>query len=332
MRHLNMGRKTYLAIGTGLVVLLAVLARSDTVEPAPPLDIVYLGRISPGEDPRYQLFIEALGGLSPHLRSRVRPHHVIALTASATRLPEAVQEALALHPALVVAPSAATARAMRQAGSSVPVVFTSFTDPVAEGVVSSIAERAEPFAGVWMIDDLDSKRLELLLLAYPGIRSVAVLLDRTRERNDDAMRRLPIVGRSLGLDVTVLLADDFAEAQRLLDLPQTQRFDAWSIPPTGLASINGPQLLERLRAWGKPVIVGSTQYVKEGAPISYAYDNSLRWPTMVQLVERVLSGESPGSIPVLRQYRPELAARPIPAEGFPSPSWAAVRRADLVFR
>lgn len=328
MRIARMAHALVLVL-VGLTV--SVLARSDAAAPPEPLHIAYLGRISAAEDPVFRRYQAQLGLMPAELRERVVLHHLPALQATHERIDEAVTEALRLRPALIVAPSSATARALRERGADVPVVFTSFTDPVQDEIVSSTAARAEPFTGVWMADDLDPKRLEILRDAYPGIRRVAVLMDPVWAQNTQAEHALPAFGRGLGLDVRVLLARNADEALRLLDAPEARGIDAWCVPPTGLANLSGAEILARLRAAGRPLIMGYARDVEQGAPLSYMADNSFRWPAMMELTTRVLQGERPGAIPVQRPYKTILAARPA-AAGFPPPSPQVVQRADLIYR
>gem|GEM_PF-3456985 len=332
MSGMRIARMAHAWVPMLLGLLIAVLARSDAAVGPAPIHVAYLGRISAAEDPVFQHYEAQLERLPAELRRRVHMHHLPALLENEARIEEAVTAALALRPSLIVAPSTATATAVRQRRSDIPVVFTSFSDPVRSGIVTSTGSRSEAFAGVWMADDLDRKRLEVLRDAYPGIRTVAVLMDRPWADNTDAGTLLPGFGHGLGLAVTILLADKVDEAMRLLDEPGARAFDAWSLPPSGLANLRGEAILQRLQQWRKPVIVGYTRDVQRGAPLAYVADNSFRWPAMMDLTERVLQGERAGAIPVQRPYKTILAVRPLSSGGFPAPSPQIVQRADLVYR
>jgi putative ABC transport system substrate-binding protein len=280
------------------------------------------------------LFTEALAHLPNDLRASVELRWATALLVDGgDRIPEAIDEALAIRPQVLIAPNAAVARAVRRRQLSIPVIFSSFLNPVRRDVVSSTLHRDEPFAGVWIADEMDSKRLEILHDAYPAVKTVAVLMDRDWGQDTDAQARLPAAGQRLGLQVTLLYAEDLAEARQLLKRPEAARFDAWCLPPTGLAYLYTADLLQYIKAWGKPVILGDTRDVQQGgAPLSYMVEENFRWTAMVDLMARVLQGEPAGSIPIQRPVQSVLAVRPAPAEGFPSPSAQVVRRADVVAR
>ncbi len=325
-----------LAYAFGWVALLvgvALMAKFFDTRPAEsePWRVVFLGRIAPAQDPRYQHFVAALEALSPDLRQRIDLRFVRSLTEGPPRIEPALDEALALRPAVIIAPYADAAKALRRRQGKTPVIFRTLLDPIRAGVVSSITSRPEPMTGVSVSDLLDAKRLELLHDAYPRARRIAVLMDRDWGEDTEASLRLPTLAKSLGLELTLLYAEDRAEAELVLDAPASRAFDAWCLPPTGLAGLNSDYILGRLRSWDKPVIVGRLQDVEQGVPLAYFADHDFVWHAMVELLMRVLQGEPAGSIPVQRPHRTVLAVRPLPLAGFPAPAVPVIQRADVVF-
>lgn len=310
----------------------AALLRADCARLPLTQLIVFLGIGSAAKDPSFQRFQAAVDKLPDENRRRMQIRFMDAgLEAPASMLAAAGRVA-ALRPALIVAPSSATAKLAKDHVGGTPIVFGSVLDPVRYGVVSSMERRAEAMTGVWVADTLDAKRLEILRDAYPRVKRVAVLIDRPWGEYFDSEKTLPPIAASLGLEVTILYAEGTPEAEALLAEPRAADFDAWCLPRSGLAGLNTPMIVNKLRAWGKPVILANTADMSGGAPLSYALDMSFAWPAMAELVVRVLDGEPPGGIPILRPQRAVLAVRPNPEGGFPAPSAQVVRRADLVLR
>jgi putative ABC transport system substrate-binding protein len=317
-----------------LVLSLALFVRADSAVAPARVRAVYLGRIAANEDPGFKSFSEALAQVPPELGAVLELRYVTALLAEGKdRIPQAIDEALALKPHILIAPNAAVGSALKRRELAIPVIFSSFLHPVRTKVVTSTLRRDEPFAGVWIADDMDGKRLEILHDAYPSVKTVAVLMDRDWGEDTEAETRLPAVGERLGLKVSVLYAEDLAEARQVLARPEAADFDAWCLPPTGLTYLYTADLLKYIKAWRKPVILGDTRDVREGgAPLSYMVEESFRWTAMVDLMARVLQGEPAGSIPIQRPVQSVLAVRPAPADGWPPPSPQVVRRADVVAR
>ena len=326
-------RLTSTLVSMTLVLSSLLLFRADTAVTRERLLAVYLGRISTNEDPGFAAISQASIHLPAQVRERFELRWLTALLPDRNeRVKEAIDEALAMQPQVIIAPNPLVAYMLRQRQLRVPVIFSTFLNPVKREVVTSIQQRDEPFTGVWIADDMDSKRLEILHDAYPAVKTVAVLMDRDWGEDTDAAEKLPALGRRLGLDVSLFYAEELVEAEEVLARPEAARFDAWCLPPTGLTNLYSAEILARIKAWGKPVIVGETRDVQAGAPLSYMVEESFRWTAMTDLMGRVLQGEPAGSIPIQRPVQSVLAVRPTPAAGFPAPSAQVVRRADLVLR
>ena len=64
----------------------------------------------------------------------------------------------------------------KKASATIPIVFTSYADPVGDGIVSSLARPGGNITGLTsMSRDLDGKRLELLKESFPKVARVAFL-------------------------------------------------------------------------------------------------------------------------------------------------------------
>lgn len=308
-----------------------LLTRADTAVGPTKLSVVFLGQRSAAQDSAYQKFQREL--LARH---RTRAERIefsfVATPADEVVLAEALRVIGAKKPELIVAPSGHAALAARHAAPAVPLVFGTFANPVSEGVVSSMQRRPEAATGVWIANDLDAKRLEILRDAYPHIRKVAFIGDRGWSRTARAESLLPEVAARLGLQVTILYAETPEQALQLLQTKQAASFDAWCIPRTGVTVGDTRRLMDQFRALGKPLILADTAAVIAGAPMSYALDTSFAWPALADLSARILAGEHAGDIPIERPPRFVLALRTGPETGLPPPSISVVRRADLVIR
>ncbi|MCE4556460.1 ABC transporter substrate binding protein [Roseateles cellulosilyticus] len=298
----------------------------------PRLQVVYLGRESPDVDTGYGKFVQSFRSGHAELSRRVTFAFVnveenpgIDVAATLARLRDT-------RPDLLLAPNADVALQATQHAPGIPLVFSSYVHPVHEGLVTSLSRRQEPVTGIWVAEQLDGKRLETLRDAYPWIRSVAVLTDRSWNTSVNALAPVEDTARRLGLSVKLLLADTSEEAQALLDAPEAREFDAWVVPRSYVAFLATPMILKRLRAWNKPVILGNTADVRAGAPLSYAVDTSFIWPGLADLSARVLAGEPAGGIPIQRPQRFVLAVRTGVDTGLPTPRIEVVRRADIVIR
>jgi len=92
------------------------------------------------------------------------------------RFPKLAAELVQLKVDIIVTTAGPPSRAAKQATNTIPIVFTQVSDPVAEGLVTSLARPGGNITGLSQIGpELAGKRLELLKEAFPKISRVAVL-------------------------------------------------------------------------------------------------------------------------------------------------------------
>lgn len=326
---MNIARWHWSLVSVFMAIACVPGMRADTAVVDTKPRVAYLGKGTADADPYFQRFLGAVRQHRPELLAKSRVEF-INVDENDVQFDTVLKDIAATHPALMVAPNGFKAVAARRLAPDVPLVFASYADPVMFGMASSMLSRPEPSVGIWISDQLDAKRLELLHDAYPQLKRIAVLGDNAWRRNIDADRTLPSAAEKLGVTLALLYADTPAEAEALLADPATQQHEAWCLPRTAL-TLN-LKLVERFRASGKPVIVANTSDVEAGAPMSYALDTSFIPQALADLVWRIISGESAGSIPIQRPQRFILALRTGPEVGLPLPSISVVRRADLVLR
>lgn len=318
-----------------LAGLLAALAACGGLQaPAAPL-VLYLSASPAEEDRGYPRFAQALAqqaaaqGLAYRLQHR---HAAVGETAMAA----AVRDALALRPALIVASSGdhATAAFRERAAAGlereVPIVFSSLPDPVQRGFVNSLERPGRNITGVTFQDRVHAKRLELLRDAFPAVRRVGVLLDRSYTAQVDFARELAAPGRSLGLQLIAFVADDAAELQTAWALAEALSVQGWYIPPTWFAYTDEALIRDGLRQRQRPAIHVTDGEVARGALLAYEQQSGFAYPAMAELSLRVLRGEDAGAIPVQRPWRFVLSVRPRDEPVALHIDASVVRRADRV--
>src|SRR5439155_8296824 len=95
---------------------------------------------------------------------------------NANRMPELAADLVKLAPDLIVAVADQAATVARDATTTTPVVFLGVGDPVASGLVQSLARPGGSMTGVvYVAPGVSTKRLELLKETAPGIARVAVI-------------------------------------------------------------------------------------------------------------------------------------------------------------
>lgn len=292
--------------------------------------IVFMAQGDAAQDSYFQRFATALKARHPELLAHTKVE-ALSLPRDEAGLEQALRQAGTTPPTVWVAQNGAQARAARKVGAIVPLVFSSHADPRLIGIASNLLKRSEPSTGLWINDDLDAKRLDLLLDAYPSLTAVAILGDSEWfEVSTPQHQQLTEMARARGVALHILQAASVEEALTLLDAPESTATQAWCLPRTTL-TLDG-RVGKRLGVMGKPVMAGHTPDVYETANLSYAFDKAFVAPALADLAARVVSGDPPGSIPIQTPERFQLAVRITADPRLPPLNPDVVRRADLVVR
>jgi len=317
----------------GTILLSVSVLSADTASTPPPLRVAFLGRESATTDPNFRRFADAVNRMHAALKRPVQIGFVRASDPNGRIHEDAVAKAVRGRPDLLVAPNGTMAQVARRLAASVPMIFSSYLDPVQSRIASSMLARDEAVTGIWISDHLDGKRIEILLDAYPAVRRIAVIGDSWWAEGVKARETLPRRARELGAYADVFVAQTPDELQLIFNRADAPSYDAWCIPGTFLAEQNGAAIHERLRKWRKPAVFATTADVLlHGAPLGYELDTSFVWPGLASLAIRVLGGEVAGSIPIQRPQRFKLAVHARPIAELAPPDVSVLRRADVVAR
>ena len=121
------------------------------------------------------------------------------------RLPSLVAELVQLTVDVVVVVALPAIRAAKQATKSIPIVMVTNFDPVAFGLVASLARPGGNVTGLTLLTrDLSGKRLELLKEVVPGISRIAILWNRPSERVGSGFEDYEATARALKIQLQSL--------------------------------------------------------------------------------------------------------------------------------
>lgn len=250
------------------------------------------------------------GEMGISARHRVRLQHVVVNISNLTNADAAkVRESLATHPAAIIAPNGECAQLAKALAASVPIIFASYQDPIALGLIKSLARPGENITGFTLFVPIDQKRLELLLQLSPKAKRVGILADRYGRRDVGLTDFLDQPKAVHGFQTEMFVAETVADLEGILATPRAKRIDAWYVPYTVLPFEEPEAVVRLFNSVRKPVIFSHTHFVERGGLLSYqpamTIDEGLRlWATMVGLI---LDGVAPGEIPIERPKSFELA-------------------------
>jgi putative ABC transport system substrate-binding protein len=225
------------------------------------------------------------------------------------RLPALAADLVRRHVNVIAAPgSTPAALAAKAATATIPVIFQVGTDPVAAGLVASLARPAGNVTGVTNINtELIPKRLELLRELIPTAKLIALLVNPTSPFITESISKdLQSATRALGLQLHILNASTEYDFDTVFATFTKLRADVLVIAPDAMFISRSGQLGTLTLRHAVPAVTQFREFAAAGGLMSYG--GSFTEPTRLVGVYtgRVLKGEKPADLPVMQATKVEL--------------------------
>ena len=216
-------------------------------------------------------------------------------------------ELAALAPDVILAHGAATLAPLLQATRTTPIVFVGVTDPVAAGLVDSLARPGGSATGFMNFEyGVGGKWLELLKEIAPGVTRAAVPRDPTQGGSTAALAAAQAVAPSLGVEVNPVNMRDADEIERAI-AAFARAPNGGLIMPAGGRTLLHRGLIITLAARHKlPAVYSNRSFVAAGGLVSYGPDFIDQYRQAARYVDRILKGEKPADLPVQAPTKYEL--------------------------
>jgi putative ABC transport system substrate-binding protein len=224
------------------------------------------------------------------------------------RYPALAADLVQLPVDVIVAAGGSPARAAKQATTTIPIVMLVGVDPVAQGLVASLARPGGNITGLTiMTRELSGKRLELLTEAVPGLSHVALLVDAGNPNRQVFLYDHEAAARVLGMQLLPLEVrgpDDFVGAFQAATQGQAQ---ALIMVQGALFLTQQARLAELALASRLPTMSGETGYAEAGGLMHYGPDIPGSFRRVAVYVDKILKGAQPADLPVEQPTKFELA-------------------------
>ena len=217
------------------------------------------------------------------------------------RLPELAADLVRLKVDLIVVSGGPTPLAAKGATSTIPIVMTSFADPVGAGLVASLARPGGNVTGnASLAPELNTKRLEVLKDAVPKLSRVG-LLRLSGDSIGQDLQLKDLRPAALALKVQLEEIDAQPDAKGLESAFQTAKQKQVNAIMT---TTTRPFFGERKRIvalagkYRLPAIYSQKEYVDEGGLMSYGADYDDLYRRAAVYVDKILKGAKPADLPV----------------------------------
>jgi putative tryptophan/tyrosine transport system substrate-binding protein len=226
----------------------------------------------------------------------------------ADRLPALAADLVRQRVAVIVAPGGtATVRAAKTATATIPIVFEIGSDPVEDGLIASFNRPGGNVTGVTAINgELAGKRLGLLCEMAPKAKRVGVLVDPDSAfASRTSIADMETAAAAIGRSIEIFFARSMSDIEGLSAILLQKRVDALLVAATPLFMGLRVELATVL-AHSVPAMYSDRAFAYAGGLISYGANALDQFRLMGVYAGRVLKGEKPADMPVLRPAKFEL--------------------------
>jgi putative ABC transport system substrate-binding protein len=224
------------------------------------------------------------------------------------RMPDMAADLVRRQVAVIAAPGFASAEiAAKAVTSTIPIVFSTGGDPVEIGLVVSLNRPGGNVTGVsYMNAELGPKRLGLLHELVRGAKRFAALFNA-----DDPNSRVPLTdlqarAADIGVTVEPLYIRNDRDIDAAFDGLKERRFEALLIFPSVVLFDRRVQVLTLAARHAAPIIYPAREWATAGGLMSYGSSFVDQWLQAGIYTGRVLKGEKPADMPILRATKFEF--------------------------
>ncbi len=231
------------------------------------------------------------------------------------RFPALVAEFVQLKVDVIVLSGPPALHAARRATSTIPVVFVVLADPIAAGLVTSLARPGGNLTGLAsQFEELITKQLQLLKEAVPTVSRVALL--HHRESWPAVVSAAETAARSLALAARTLEVEG-VEFENAFRTARREPVGAIHVLPSPIFYAHRGRLIELAARYRLPAVYELKPFVEDGGLISYGPNINEMFRRQASYVDRILKGAKAGDLPIERPttFEPDDPALPAAAGG-----------------
>jgi putative tryptophan/tyrosine transport system substrate-binding protein len=191
------------------------------------------------------------------------------------------------------------ALAVKNATSTIPIVFVAVGDPVGLGLVASLARPGGNITGFTNITtELMPKLVELLTELVPQAKVIALLVNPNNANAEGVIRKTQDAARAKGLQISVLKAGTQGEIDAVFASLVQQQAGRLVVDPDGFLASRRAQIVALAARYAIPAVYAHPSFVTAGGLIAYGIDDDAVYRQAGIYAGRILKGAKPADLPV----------------------------------
>jgi putative ABC transport system substrate-binding protein len=223
------------------------------------------------------------------------------------RLPALAAELVHLKVDIIVSASPPATRAAKEATSTIPIIMTQDSDPVANGFVASLARPGENISGLSTVaPELSGKRLELLKEIVSRLSRVAVLGTSTEPGNAQSLKEVERAARAFGVKLQYLDVLDPKDIETVFRAARKDHAESVLVLPSAVFIFHRTQIVELAVKSRLPAMYFRGIFVDDGGLMSYGVNLNDLDRRAATYVDKILKGAKPADLPVEQPTKFEL--------------------------
>jgi putative tryptophan/tyrosine transport system substrate-binding protein len=298
-----MSRKIIVCLPTIALLSIVLSAQAQQAKKVP-----RVGLLIPGSESAFSIRIEAFRQGLRELGYAEGQNIVIESRygeGELDRFPDLAAELIRLKVDIIVTASIPPVLAAKKASSTIPIIFAAVNDPVAAGLVDSLARPGGNITGLTNFSpDLDGKRMELLKEAFPKITRVAYLWNP--DASGTGLTGMQAAAPRLGVQLISLEARSAADFDGAFEAALKERAQALIMLPSPIFITYQKRIVDFAAKSRLPAIYSFSDFTDTGGLMSYAPSLLENWRRAAAYVDKVLKGTKPADLPVERPTKFEL--------------------------
>ena len=269
------------------------------------IGILWPTSLSAGQ-PRLEAFRQGLRELG-YVEGQNIAIEVRSAEGKVERLPGLAAKLVRLKVDVIVAAGTQAALAAKQATSTIPIVMAAVGDPVATGLVASLARPGGNLTGPsLMLPELIGKQLELLKEVVPKVSRVAVLWNSANPLGPPQMREAEGAARALRVRLQLLDVRDPNDFDTAFAAMTKERAGALLVIPDVVFVTHRARVADLAAKSRLPAVYWTRELVEAGGLMAYGANIPDMYRRAATYVDKILKGTKPGDLPIEQPTRFEL--------------------------
>jgi putative tryptophan/tyrosine transport system substrate-binding protein len=300
-----MKRREAIMLLSGAAAAWPITARAQQLSRVPRIGVLLLGTPT-SFAPRTQAFVEGLRDLG-YVEGRTVAIEWKWGQDRDDLLPDLAAELVRSQVDVIVTGGTPPTKALKNATRTIPIVMAIVGDPVAAGLVDSLARPGGNVTGFSIVaTDLSGRRLQLLKEIVPGLSSVAVMSNLANPQSQMELRETQSAARRLDLRLHSVPISADTSIGNAFEKIKKEPVQALIVVTDAILYSQRSRILDLVAGNRLPAMYPYRDFPEAGGLMSYAPSDRDLFRRAASYVDRILKGANPGDLPVEQPTKFEL--------------------------